>query len=380
MRKLQDLHSIRRLVFSSACGAVYDQEETVSVEGCLHGGKFTWRRAAHDCEPDTVALDMGNFVFRLVDIPPGNQKVLAGQINSFLPFASQDIVWQVIPVADQSFLVAMNGEKWRQIQEKLKGKRGRIPFVIPSLVAALLYHIWHHTGDSVFAVPAGDRFLLAHMSDGYLQKIDYCDTIGHQDVVLYDRQEMLAGGAALYNLIPHGFEGDLNQRKPFPRLFRRTILSTALACSLGLFFIFSVFQRDMSELNLISDAITKIKKESRNIERIISRNQKIADTASFVEKVNREYISPYLVLGDIAAHLGENTRLIDFFLDAGKGRMSGISRDVTGMLETISNRPYVTKVEFTTPIVRDNVGNERFQINFQINRKTMPEQQGTLRK
>ena len=360
------MHSIRRLVFSSACGAVYSREETVRVAGCLRGGKFV-RHTVQECEPDTVALDMENFVFRLIDIPPGNRKVLAGQIGSFLPFASQDIVWQVLPVEDQSFLIAMNSEKWREIQEKLKRKRGRLPFAIPSLVAALLYHLWHHAGNGALAVPAGDRFLLAHMADGRLQKIDYCDTIDHPNVVIYDRQEMLAGGAALYTLIPHGFEGDLNQRKPFPRLFRRAILSTAFACSLTVFFIFSVFQRDMTEFDLISEAITKIKMESRDIERIISRNKKIADTASFVEKVNREYISPYLVLGDITAHLGENTRLIDFFLDAGKGRMSGISRDVTGMLETISNRPYVAKVEFTTPIVRDNVGNERFQINFKIN-------------
>jgi hypothetical protein len=155
----------------------------------------------------------------------------------------------------------------------------------------------------------------------------------------------------------------------------RLLVTAIFLLATGGFLAYSVYSRNMDHLSAVTDSLTAIKKETRQVEAIMARNQKIRTTAEFLVRFNEGYISPYLVLGDITAHLPGDTYLIDFYMDAGKGYMTGISRDVTRDLETISSRPYMGVAEFSAPVVRDQKGNERFQIRFEI-KKSLQKEKG----
>jgi hypothetical protein len=308
---------------------------------------------------------MEQFIFRLVDIPPENRKVLAAQIHRFLPLNPSDIVWQVVPVAGRSFIMALHRKAWEEVNARVKSGRRR-PIIIPSFIAMLLYHYWHHNGQGTMALPVESGYIMIVMTRGRVEQLELREEIPEEGVTLYDDDTLLACGAALYTLIPHPFSGDLRGHKPFPRLMGRLIAMVLFLLATGGFLAYSVYSRNVDHLSVVTDSLTAIKKETRQVEAIMARNQKIRTTAEFLVQVNEGYISPYLVLGDITAHLPGDTYLIDFYMDAGKGYMTGISRDVTGVLETVSGRPYMGVAEFSAPVVRDKKGNERFQIRFEI--------------
>ena len=360
-----------KLLGPVSCGSVYGPEKPVYAKGYLKGERFDWKFPADkDPVPDAVAVPMDYFVFRLIDIPPENRDVLAGQISRFLPFPDSDVVWHLIPVAGRSFIMAMTGKQWKQIISGLKAGRQKQPFVIPALVAAALYHVWNHDDSEELAVPAGNGYLLMSIKNSSVNKIDFCETLHKEDnkrkVVVYDDDKLIACGAALYPLAPHKFDCDLSGRKPVAALTLRAFASVAIFCCMLLFFLYTVYARDMAMIKKVTDALDIIKKQTGRVETIMSRNEKIETTVEFLEKVNKNYISPYLVLGDIASILPEETYLMEFFIDAGKGHITGVSRDVTAVLETISERFYISTAEFTTPVVRDRKGMERFQISFEV--------------
>ncbi|WDN90717.1 hypothetical protein BuS5_03688 [Desulfosarcina sp. BuS5] len=350
----------------SATGCAYHHDNPVQVEGSLDRKKFSWKLSGEGSGPAVLAVSMENFIFRMVDISPDNPKVIAGQINRFLPFAAPDLTWLIIPVAGKSFIIALTRARWREIISGFVKGRKKPPFVIPSIVAAAIYHLWMHNGNGDLAVPVDSGYLLMCMRNGCAEKIEQYATIPDREVVIYDNPELIACGAAIYALIPHNFKTDLGGRRPFARFAIRPLLYAACCAFMTFFFIYSLYSKDLLTLEKLNNSISDIRQKTGSIEAVINRNKNIETTADFLHKFNDEYISPYLVMGDVAVNLPEKTFLTDFFIDAGKGYITGVSRDVTTLLELLSGRAYVSRAEFTTPVVRDAKGNERFQIGFEI--------------
>jgi len=359
-------NTIFRLVTPIARGGVYGGDDSVCVEGSLRGKHFRWRRCEKEKSLQTVAVPMERFVFRLIDIPPANRRVLAGQVSKFLPLPDEEIVWQVLPVAGRSFIMALPRKDWQEIREKLKAGRRNPPFLIPSLVAAAIYHYWHHDGNGKLTLPACSGHIVADMVNGHLTGLDFRDGLPEDGGVTYDNQEIIACGAALYNLIPHPFGCELAGRRPFPRLISQSLGAMLLLCCSAAFFFYATYTSDIKRLEKTNQALETIKQETLQVESVIARNRKIKTTADFLAKVDKDYISPYLILGDISSHLPPRTFLIDFFIDSGKGYLTGVTDDVTVVLEIISGRPYMAMTEFAAPVTRDNQGNERFQLRFEV--------------
>lgn len=359
---------VLRLFSPAARGCALGPDGPVVAEGFLSGRKVQWSRAARPGAPETVAVPMDRFVFRTVEIPPGSRKVLAGQLGRFLPLPGAEAVWQVLPVGDRSFLIASPAPVLDAVMEE-GGFGKKKPFFISAAAAAVLHHLWLHDGEGVLAVPAGPDWLVIAMQGGAVTGVDLAETPPDgEDVVSYDDPEKIARGAALFSLAPSLVERDLMGKKPFPRLLGRALAASALAVAAAAVLLWSMTARDRDRLDRLEQALRELKSGTREIERIVSRNEKIEATADFLHKVNREYVSPYMVLADFTAALPEGTFLLDFFMDAGKGYVTGVSKDVTAVLEVVSARPYIDNAEFTTPVVRDNEGNERFQIGFSVRR------------
>lgn len=359
-------NSILRLVTPVARGGVYDSQGLVCVEGSLRGKRFSWHPCDAATVPQTVAIPMERFIYRLIDIPPASRKVLSSQVSKFLPMPPEDIIWEVLPVAGRSFLMALPRTDWEQMAAKLRGDRQKPPMLIPSLVAAAVYHYWQHDGNGELALPTDSGCILMGMTNGQLERLELREGPPGEGVTVYGDQEIIACGAVLYSLVPHPFGRHLGGRKPFPRLLEQAVVATGLLCCGLAFLFYTIGGRDVAYLDRVKGALETIKEETRQVETTMLRNQKIETTANFLDTINADYVSPYLVLGDISAHLPPRAFLIDFFIEAGAGYLTGVSRDVTAVLQMVSSRPYIALAEFSAPVVLDKQGAERFQLRFEL--------------
>ena len=325
---------------------------------------------------DIVIVPMELLVFRLVDIPSANRGVLGGQLGRFLPLSTESLVWTAIEVGQRSFVMAMTAERWAQvIADSPYGMKGKTLF-IPSLLPALLHFNWQHGGNGRFALPVGSNFLHTTVVDGSITRIELREDIPDEESTIYNENEPLIQGAALYAMLPNKFNCTLHGRKPVPIVIKRYVaLGVILAIAVA-FVCYAEVINDTARLQQVNAAISEIRAKSKLVEDIITRNERISVTAEYLTGVNKDYVSPAMILTDISDRLPQNTVLDEFFVEAGNGYISGVSKDVSAVLVVISERPYMEHAEFATPVTRDKEGNERFQISFSVKKIGSASQKG----
>ncbi len=358
--------NINNLLVASTTGCYYGEEGLVCLNVGITGKNLKCQPVTGDSSRKTVAISMNYFAFRMLDIPATKESVIAGQIKRFLPFRSDKIIWRILPVRDHSFVIAIDEKKWGELTKQIapNGSSGKVLF-ISTLEAAIVDYLWTKGPDGILAVPVDSMWLVVVLEDGRISSIDYCENTP-DNAIVYETPERIARGAALFKLIPHGMGKDFRGRRPFPGIALRVLVSSFLLCTSILFFFLSVYYKNMHGLEKITEDIKKLQNETKQVEILLERNRKIENTAIFLQRLNHEYVSPYIVLNRISSVLPDHTYLTEFFIDDGRGYITGISSAASDVMEAISGLPFIKSAEFATPVVRDKKGVERFQINFTV--------------
>lgn len=321
-------------------------------------------REREEGPPSVLVLPMDWFIFRLVDVQSGDKRALAAQFQQFLPVSSSDVYWQSYPVQDKTLILAVRRDRLDALLEKVSTQKNIV--VIPALIAACLEFSWGRDEPGWLAVPFKGGYVRAYAEKGHLNSF-MVQTALDEDTVCCHSPENLAKGGVLFKLLGHSYKrpvyGSWNKVSGLQKV---GILSALLFLLAAGFWGYGQHRAQSSQMKLLDRRISEVRPEVKEIQNIVQRNERMGRTIDFLRETNSRYVSPYLVFADLNSRLPDNTFLFDVWIETKKGRISGVSTDVTGFLEVLSSIDYIRTARLASPLVRDKEGNERFEIEFEL--------------